>query len=150
MGKTKLFGRPASKTSSRGVIKEGEESEFVERFKTPSPESRLTKQPSQSKSSSRSYEEKFARRKHVENKAKQLADHKNSLKRRKKHEAARTMVQKIPRDMAKESEINGNTQGNINISIPNIELIFVLRCCVTFLQQLNTQFNFEFDQIIIN
>ena len=111
MGKTKLFGRPASKTSSRGVIREGEESEFVERFKTPSPESRLTKQPSKSKSSIRSYEEKLARRKHVDNKAKQLADNKNSLKRRKKHEAARTMAQKIPRDIAKESEINGNNQG---------------------------------------
>ena len=108
MGKTKLFGvRPASKTN-RGVIREGEESEFVERFKSPSPESKLSKVGGNSRSESRGYDEKYARRKQAETRAKQLADNKNSLKRRKKQETARSMAQKIPRDVLKDSHDNGN------------------------------------------
>ena len=103
MGKTKLFGvRPASK-NNRGVIREGEESEFVERFKSPSPESKLSKVGGNSRS------EKYARRKQAETRSKQLADHKNSLKRRKKQETVRSMAQNIPRDALKDSHDNGNS-----------------------------------------
>ena len=131
MGKTKLFGRPSSKPSShRNGVQE--EKPYVDRLKTPSPNSKSSK-PSSSYNNSggsssqqqqhRYSEEKLGRRKHVD-KAKQLAENKNSLRRRKKHEAARTMAQNLPRDFVKETTSNASNKGTqiIILSLFDIKL----------------------------
>ena len=124
MGKTKLFGRPTSKPSRNGGVQE--EKHHMDRMKTPSPNSKSSK-PSSSYNNSASAgsssnnqqlhrysEEKLGRRKHVD-KAKQLAENKNSLRRRKKHEAARTMAQNLPRDFVKETTSNASNKGKETI-----------------------------------
>ena len=120
MGKTKLFGRPTSKISSHRNGHQ-DEKQNMDRLKTPSPNSKSSKQSSYYNSANagsssaaqqqhRYSEEKLGRRKHVE-KAKQLAENKNSLRRRKKHEAARTMAQNLPRDFVKETTSNVSNKG---------------------------------------
>ena len=108
MGKTKLFGRPTSKVSHKTSL--AEESEFVERFKTPDPAP--GSRHAQKQTSGRKYsEEKIDRRRQVD-KAKKLSEKTNSLKRRKKHETAKTMAQKIPRDFVKDAVSNVNVNKN--------------------------------------
>ena len=121
MGKTKLFGRPTSKISHRSDGAE-EPSQFVERFRTPVPASEGRSRASTKLSSghqpaaaTRYAEEKLGRRKQID-KAKQLAEKTNSLKRRKKHETVRTMAQNLPRDYVKDSASNGNDVSRRNKS----------------------------------
>ena len=109
MGKTKLFGRPTSKSSHKTNL--AEESEFVERFRTPDPKQESRHGQRQSSVGYKYSEEKFDRRRQVD-KAKKLSEKTNSLKRRKKHETAKTMAQKIPRDFVKDAVSNGNVTKN--------------------------------------
>lgn len=109
MGKTKLFGRPTSKSSHKTNL--AEESEFVERFRTPDPKQESRYVQKQSSGGHKYSEEKFDRRRQVD-KAKKLSEKTNSLKRRKKHETAKTMAQKIPRDFVKDAVSNGNVTKN--------------------------------------
>ena len=109
MGKTKLFGRPTSKNSHKTSL--AEENQFVERFRTPDPKQESRHGQKQSSGGHKYKEEKFDRRRQVD-KAKKLSEKTNSLKRRKKHETAKTMAQKIPRDFVKEAVSNANISKN--------------------------------------
>ena len=128
-----MFGRPTSKISHKSNI--AEENQFIERFQPadPEPESRHGQRHGQRRGGSQSggqtySEEKLGRRRQVD-KAKQLAEKTNSLKRRKKHEAAKTMAQKLPRDFVKDSVSNGNVSKNASFKgndILTIELCLSL------------------------
>lgn len=102
MGKTKLFGRPTSKISHKTSL--AEDNQFVERFRTPDPGPESRKGHKQS-GGHKYLEEKIDKLKQVD-KAKKLSEKTNSLKRRKKHETAKTMAQKIPRDAVSKSNVS--------------------------------------------
>ena len=108
MVKTKLFGRPTSKISHKTSL--AEENQFVERFRTPDPGPESRNGHKQSGGHKHS-DEKMDKRRQVD-KAKKLSEKTNSLKRRKKHETAKTMAQKIPRDFVKDAVFNSNVNKN--------------------------------------
>ena len=102
MGKTKLFSRPRSKTSSIYGVNDHEDLQQEKRSRNQSRSESRNSKPKTNHESFRYSEEKLKRRKQID-KAKQLAENTNSLRRRKKHETAKTMAQNIPREIMKES-----------------------------------------------
>ena len=115
MGKTKLFGRPTSKISHKTSL--AEENQFVERFQTPDPGPESRNGHKQS-GGHKYLEEKIDKRRQVD-KAKKLSEKTNSLKRRKKHETAKTMAQKIPRDYVKDVVSKSNVSKSASIKGEN-------------------------------
>ena len=115
MGKTKLFGRPTSKISHKTSL--AEENQFVERFRTPDPGPESRNGHKQS-GGHKYLEEKIDKRRQVD-KAKKLSEKTNSLKRRKKHETAKTMAQKIPRDYVKDAVSKSNVSKSASIKGEN-------------------------------
>lgn len=98
MGKTSIFTRqPSSRKSSNDqpVQKEKNRSESLEKRKI-----------RESKNSAVPSDDRLSRRKQSERPSKQLAENKNSLKRRKKHETVKTMAQNIPKDYVKDTQDN--------------------------------------------
>ena len=110
MGKTSIFGRQSSSRKSTN-----EQKDVREKSRRESSEKRKIRE---SKTSGLHSDDKLSGRKLSERltPAKQLSENRNSLKRRKKHETVRTMVQSLPKD--KEGRPGGNYCNTITMMIP--------------------------------
>ena len=135
MGKTSIFGRKSSKTFSEISPTNSQRSSEEKSKKSSRNQSFISNLGSSRKSTAKNDTPKVDRRKNKD-KAKQLSENKNSLRRIKKHDAVKSIVQRLPSEV-KSSRSSGTgglydsihmgssiykTQGNF----PNPDKYFIL------------------------